>query len=324
MAKINAIHHNVENIFSTGEVNIDLARKVRVAAYCRVSTLEEEQELSYDAQRDYYKALFENNDKYYLVGVYGDHGISGLQAKKRPQFQALMRDCRNGRIDEVYTKSISRFARNFSECLEYVRELKSLGVVVHFEKEAFTTADKNIDMILAVMAIVAQEEVNSISQSICWAYEQRSKSGDPIRGARYGYTRDKKPTDGIHLWHINEDEAIRVQMIYDLFLEGHYYTDIAKRLNEFEKEKGGDPKWTVARVSGILNSEVYVGDILTAKTFTLDYLSKKSKVNEGEREQQYIKDHHPAIITREQDKKVKTILEGRKRHGSKHGKNTNS
>lgn len=317
MAKIRAIHHDVEELFSTEKVDIDLARKTRVAAYCRVSTLEEEQELSYETQRDYYKALFESNDNYYLVGVYGDQGISGLKADKRPQFQAMMKDCRNGRVDEIYTKSISRFARNFSECLEYTRELKSLGVIVHFEKEAFTTADENVDMIFAIMAIVAQEEVNSISQSICWAHEQRSKAGDPVMAARYGYRRDKKATDGIHRWRIKENEAVRVRMIYDLFLEGHYHTAIAKRLNEFEKEKGGDPKWTAARVSGILNSEVYVGDILTFKTFTPDYLSKTSKVNKGEKEQQYIKNHHPAIITREQDKKVKTILEGRKRNGKK-------
>ena len=317
MAKIRAIHHNVEELFSTEKVDIDLARKTRVAAYCRVSTLEEEQELSYETQRDYYKALFENNDNYYLVGVYGDQGISGLKADKRPQFQAMMRDCGNGRVDEIYTKSISRFARNFSECLEYVRELKSLGVIVHFEKEAFTTADENIDMIFAIMAIVAQEEVNSISQSICWAHEQRSKAGDPVMAARYGYRRDKKATDGIHRWHIKENEAVRVRMIYDLFLEGHYYKVIAKKMNEFEWEKGKPENWTAARVRGILASEVYAGDILTFKTFTPDYLRKTRKVNKGEKGQQYIKNHHPAIITREQDKKVKTILEGRKRNGKK-------
>ena len=319
MAKIQVIQHNIESRKEKarreigGGINLDLAEKIRVAAYCRVSTLAEEQELSFDTQLDYYKTLFENDDRYYLVGVYGDQGITGLQADKRPQFQALMRDCRNGRIDEVYTKSVSRFARNFSECLEYARELKSLGVTVHFEKEAFTTADENIDMIFAVMAIVAQEEVNSISQSICWALDQRSRAGDPIMGARYGYIRDKKATDGIHRWHINEEEAKRVKMIYELFLDGLYHTAISKILNDYEKNRGCDQKWTAARVRGILQSEVYVGDILTFKTFTADYLTKKSKVNEGEREQQYIKNHHPGIVTREQYEKVQKIFERRKR-----------
>ncbi len=317
MAKIRAIHHNAEDLFSTDAVDIELAKKVRVAAYCRVSTLEEEQELSYDTQRDYYKTLFEKNDKYYLVGVYGDQGISGLKADKRPQFQALIRDCRNGKIDEIYTKSISRFARNFSECLLYVRELKKLGVVVHFEKEAFTTADENIDMIFSIMAIVAQEEVNSISQSVCWALEQRSKAGDPIMKARYGYKRDKNATDGVHLWHINENEATRVRMIYDLFLKGDGYTAIARIMNDFERGKGVMANWTSGRVKGVLTSEVYVGDILTFKRYTPDYLSRKLKVNKGEKEQQYIKNHHPAIITREQDKKAKAIIEGMKKNGKK-------
>lgn len=317
MAKIRAIHHNAEDLFSTDAVDIELAKKVRVAAYCRVSTLEEEQELSYDTQRDYYKTLFEKNDKYYLVGVYGDQGISGLKADKRPQFQALIRDCRNGKIDEIYTKSISRFARNFSECLLYVRELKKLGVVVHFEKEAFTTADENIDMIFSIMAIVAQEEVNSISQSVCWALEQRSKAGDPIMKARYGYKRDKNATNGVHLWHIKENEATRVRMIYDLFLKGDGYTAIARIMNDFERGKGVMANWTSGRVKGVLTSEVYVGDILTFKRYTPDYLSRKLKVNKGEKEQQYIKNHHPAIITREQDKKAKAIIEGMKKNGKK-------
>lgn len=295
------------------EINVDLAHKVRVAAYCRVSTLAEEQELSFDTQQDYYKTMFENDDRFYLVGVYGDQGITGLQADKRPQFQALMRDCRNGRIDEVYTKSVSRFARNFSECLEYVRELQSLGVVVHFDKENFTTADDNIEMIFSMMAIMAQEEVSSISQAISWSLEQRSRAGDPVMRARYGYTRDRKAIDGIHHWHIKEDEAIRVRKVYDLFLEGNSYTAIVRKMNEYEAKKGGTNKWTCAKVQGILKSEVYVGDILTFKSFTTDYLTKTRKVNEGEHDQQYIKDHHPAIISREKDARAKAIIEGRKR-----------
>ena len=295
------------------EINVDLAHKVRVAAYCRVSTLAEEQELSFDTQLDYYKTLFENDDRYYLVGVYGDQGITGLQADKRPQFQALMRDCRNGRIDEVYTKSVSRFARNFSECIEYVRELQSLGVVVHFDKENFTTADDNIDMIFSMMAIMAQEEVGSISQAISWSFEQRSKAGDPVMKARYGYRRDRKAIDGIHRWHIQENEAVRVRMVYDLFLEGNSYAAIVRKMNEYEAKRGNKTNWTYAKVQSMLKSEVYVGDILTFKTFTADYLTKTRKVNEGEHDQQYIKDHHPAIITREKDARVKAILERRKR-----------
>ena len=315
MPKIRKIQHNNDSPETFKEINIELAHRIRVAAYCRVSTLAEEQELSYESQRDYYTALFENDDRYYLVGVYGDHGITGLTADKRPQFQQMIQACRNGRIDEVYTKSISRFARNFSECLEYARELHSLGVVVHFEKERFSTADDNIEMIFSLLAIVAQEEVNSLSQTITWANEQRNRAGDPVRGARYGYRKDKKPVEGIHHWHINEEEAVRVRMAYNLCEKGKAFAAIARELNAYEAEHGATRKWSSQSVKSLLWSEVYVGDILTAQSFTVDYLTKKRKANEGEREQQYLKDHHPFIITREQDARVKAELERRKQNG---------
>lgn len=314
MARIRVIRHEAENTVVKPKVNIDLAHKLRVAAYCRVSTLEEEQELSYEAQKDYYQALFAKDDKYYLVGVYGDQGVSGLKAAKRPQFQELLKACRNGRIDEIYTKSISRFARNFSECLACVRELKSLGIVVHFEKEGISTADENTEMILTFMSILAQEEINSISQNVGVIIQHRSRAGDPVRAASYGYVRDKLLSDGIHRWHINTEQAIRIKMIYKLFLEGKRYGEIVEALADFEKEHGVTQKWTICKVKGILQSEVYAGDILTFKTYTADYLTKKIVRNKGEREQQYIKDHHPGIISREQDQAVKDILARRSRH----------
>lgn len=314
MARIKVINHNIASPLNFSNVDNDMTRKVRVAAYCRVSTLAEEQELSFESQRNYYKALFERNDRYYLVGVYGDQGITGLKADKRPQFQEMLRECRKGRIDEIYTKSISRFARNFSECLEVARELQSLGVIIHFEKEQFTTADDTIEMIFSLMAIVAQEEVNSLSQSISWSNQQRNRAGDPIRAARYGYRRDREPIEGIHNWHINEEEAIRVRLAYDLFEKGKTQASIANELNAFEAEHGEKRKWTHQAVRNLLLSEVYVGDILTNKTYTVDYLTKKKKRNEGEMEQHYLKNHHPGIISREQDAVVKETMERRKHH----------
>jgi len=325
MARITVVHHNRTrptlangNLHKEGSliegVSCSLANKKRVAAYCRVSTLEEEQELSFETQRDYYKAMIESNPDFYLVEIYGDHGKSGLNASGRPDFQRMIRDCKNGRIDHIYTKSVSRFARNASECLEYIRELQALGVVVHFEKEAFTTADDNIEMILSFLAILAQEEVNSLSQAQLWSHKKRNCVGDPMRYASYGYTRDKKPVKGVHHWHINEKEAERVKKIYELFISGHSYRAISREITKYEAKNGKTrDKWSPVMVKTILTSETYVGDILTNKTYKPDYTKKVAKKNNGEREQTYIKDHHPAIISREDKQKVESIMEARKK-----------
>lgn len=230
------IHHNV--VAQKKDTPMTRTQKTRVAAYCRVSTLEEEQELSYEAQHDYYTALFENDPTKILVGVYGDNGISGVQASKRSGFMEMIQHCRFGRIQEIYTKSISRFARNFAECIQYTRELKGLGVIVHFEKEGITTVDENIEMVLTLMSIVAQEESNSISQNISWAVGKRNEEGDPIRRAVYGYTRDHFATDGVHRWHINTEEAMRVRMVFRYFLEGKSCNEICKHMTAYEKRRG--------------------------------------------------------------------------------------
>ncbi|MGM9942384.1 MAG: recombinase family protein [Bulleidia sp.] len=211
---------------------------MRTAAYCRVSTLAEEQELSYETQQAYYRVLFENDDSRLLIGVYGDHGVSGVQAVKRHGFMDLIEDCRLGRIDEIHTKSISRFARNFSECLTYIRELRELGVTVYFEKEGMTTEDENMEIILTLMSIVAQEESNSISQSITWAVEKRNRDGDPIRRAVYGYQRDQQAVNGVHQWHIVPEQAKRVELVYRYYLEGKQYARIVKAIQEYEAEHG--------------------------------------------------------------------------------------
>ena len=308
MSKITAVHHKEKKTTPTTRTESPLPERKRVAVYCRVSTLEEEQDQSYEAQQRYYKTLFEKDEKYILIGVYGDEGISGRLAAKRPGFQELLRDCRQGRIDEVYIKSISRFARNYSECVEYVRELKKLGIVVHFEKENFTTEDPNMEMLLSIMAIIAQEESNSLSQNVSGAHGYRNKKGDPIRKAAYGYKRDRKATKGVHQWHIKEDEAERVRMVYSLFLKGYSQKEVAEKINEFEAENGVTRKWTKQMVATVLINEAYVGDLITAKSYTADYLNEVRKVNKGEREQQYLKDHHPAIISREDFEKVHKIL----------------
>lgn len=305
MAKITTIRH--EGKLPTPVVDALPGQKApssvldikRVAAYCRVSTLAEEQELSYESQQKYYKALFEKDKSKILIGVYGDQGITGTSMEKRPGFQDLKRDCKHGRIDEVYTKSISRFSRNYKECIDCINELRDLGIVVYFEKEKLSTNDENMDMILKIMAILAQEEANSISQNITLAIDYRNRKGDPVRQAPYGYRRQRKVVDGIHPWKINEDEARRVRLAYRKYLEGNSMVEVANILNEFEKENDGTRKWHGQSVGEMLKNEAYVGDVITNKTYTVDYLTKVQKVNKGERPQYYLKDHHEPIISRE-------------------------
>ena len=312
MPKITTVHHESGRLkkpnYADPNAKVPLLERKRVAAYCRVSTLQEEQELSYEAQQKYYKALFENDPHKILISVYGDEGITGTSVEKRPGFMDMMRDAEHGRLDEIYTKSISRFARNFAECLEYVRKLQKLGIVVHFEKEGFSTEDKNIEMVLSLMAIMAQEESNSISQNITLAHDHYNKQGDPCTQASYGYKRDKKKTDGIHKWRINEKEAEVVRKVFSLYLEGISEMEIAKRMNELEAENNSKKRWTKNSISNMLRRETYVGDIITNKTYTVDYLTHKSKVNNGERPQYYLKNHHEAIISREDFEKVQKIL----------------
>lgn len=296
----------------TESVTKPMPQKKRVVAYCRVSSLAEEQALSFESQKNYYEALLGNAPDVILLRVYGDEGISGLRASKRPEFQKMIDECRKGNIDEIYTKSVSRFARNYAECLVYSRELKRLGICIHFEKEAFTTFDENMEMYFHVMAILAQEESNSISQSINWAIAQRRKSGDPIQAAYYGFRRDKSLTEGIHKWHIVEYEALRVRMIFTFYLAGDTMAGIAKKLSEFEKQQGCEKTWSSAMIGSILSNVAYIGDLKCGKFYTADYLSKKCKVNKGERPTYYLKGHHDSIIDKSIFEKAQSIRELRK------------
>lgn len=279
-------------------------KKKRVAAYCRVSSLMEEQELSFEAQSKYYEVMLGRSPDKELICVYGDAGKSGLQADKRPAFQAMIAACRQGKIDEIYTKSVSRFARNYSECLEYARELKCLGVCIYFEKETFSTFDENIEMYFGVMAILAQEESNSISQTVTWAIRQRQRRGDPPLPSCYGYRRDSFVTDGIHKWHIVEPEAERIRLIFRLYLSGETVVSIVKKLKAYENKKGTNTLWTYEKIDYILKNVAYIGDLHCGKTYTLDYLSKRKKENHGERECYYICGHHAPIISKEDFEKA--------------------
>lgn len=282
--------------------------KKRVAAYCRVSTLSEEQELSFRTQTDYYQKKIAADPGKVLVGIYGDRGLSGLGMQKRKELQRLINDCRNGLIDIVMVKSVSRFSRNMSECVKTVNELRSLGITVIFEKEGINTSDPSSELFLNILASLAQEESNSISQNIRWARKKRAESGDPVRQACFGYRLSPREKGKPRQWLIIREEAAIVKKAFDLALEGKTYPRILEEMNEMEKSSESGRTWGRVRLFSTLQNEVYKGDVLTNKYYVPDYVTKKLVKNRGEHPQVYIEEHHDAIIEPKKFDRVQMMI----------------
>lgn len=295
----------------------------RVAAYCRVSTLEEEQELSYETQRAYYENMIAKDPNMVLVKVYGDQGLSGLNTDKRVEFKQMVKDALDGKIDVIMVKSVSRFSRNSVDCLNILKQFKEKGIQVLFEKEGLDSLDPNSEMVLTFFSAFAQNESANISENMRWAYEYRNRSGHPCRMAPYGFRTmrqlkmkgiqsraDKKDQKGIHkhCWVIEPEEAERVQMMFELASQGFSITRIVEKLNVFEKSKRTEYVWSNQRVAYILRNEAYRGDVLTSKSVQPDYLVKKRLLNQGLVDQYYISDHHPALVEPEVFEKVQELM----------------
>ena len=294
----------------------DPQRKIRVAAYCRVSTLLEEQDQSYESQVEYYKAFIESRPDMELVEVYGDHGASGLRMEERPEFQRMVKDAMDGKIDVIYTKSVSRLARNARECEQVLEQLRAKGVCVIFEEQNIKSTDPQFGLVLKLLESIAQEQSNSQSQSILWSVDNNAALGRPAYKCCFGYVKenveDKNLTERErHTWSINEEEAEMVRTMFDMIENGESTYDVAKRMNEMEAERGGSIEWKSCKIPWMLRNIAYKGDLLTHKTVVKDYISGKAVKNEGYREQYYLKDHHPAIIDEEQFEKVQEILASR-------------
>ncbi len=274
----------------------------RVAVYCRVSTLSEMQDESYEIQRSAYERKIIADPTLELVDVYGDHGVSGSSTKRRPEFQRMMRDCKDSKVDVIMTKCISRFARNLADCMEAIRILRELSIPVLFEREGIDTMSNSGEMLLAVLASIAQEELNNMSQNIRWSQERNNAVGNPVIGARYGYRKER---DGAkHKWIIYEPEARRVRFAFHKADVGWKRFQILDGLDTIEAAEGTGVKWTKERLYGLLRSEVYIGDILTNKRIKHDYLQKCTLPNHGQRPQYYIEGHHDAIIDKSQFERV--------------------
>ena len=278
----------------TLKVDAEEKPKLRVAAYCRVSTDSDEQASSYEVQVEHYANFINSNSEWELAGIYADDGISGTSTKNREEFNRLIQDCMENKVDRIITKSISRFARNTLDCLKYIRQLKEKNIPVFFEKENIDTMDSKGEIMLTIMASLAQQESQSLSQNVKLGLQYRYQQGEiTINHNRFlGYTKDE---DG-HLI-IEPAEAEVVKRIFKEYLEGSSLIQIARNLEADRILTGaGNKNWAGTTVKGILVNEKYMGDALLAKTYTVDFLTKKRVKNDGIVPQYYVENSHEPII----------------------------
>ncbi|MHB1256669.1 MAG: recombinase family protein [Dethiobacteraceae bacterium] len=294
-----------------------LSAKRRAAAYARVSTDSEEQMTSYEAQVDYYTKYIKERADWEFVRVYTDEGLSATNTKKRNGFKQMVADALDGQIDLIITKSVSRFARNTVDSLVTVRQLKEKGVEVYFEKENIYTLDSKGELLITIMSSLAQEESRSISENVTWG--QRKRMADGKVNLPYGqFLGYEKGEDGLP--QIVESEALIVRMIFRLFVEGKTPSAIARQLaGQGIPSPAGKKTWQVATVKSILGNEKYKGDALLQKKFTVDFLTKMRKSNEGEVPQYYVQNSHPAIIEPDEFDAVQAEIERRKGLGRPSG-----
>ncbi len=294
-------------------------QKTRVAAYCRVSTEYEEQESSYDVQVEHYTTYIKSKPEWEFVEVYADDGISGTNTKKRDEFNRMIDDCKAGKIDMILTKSISRFSRNTVDCLKYTRELKALNIAVFFEKENINTLDAKGEVLMTIMAALAQQESESLSANVRLGIQFRNQQGKvQVNHNRFlGYTKDENGK-----LVIVPEQAEIVKRIYAEYMDGASFLQIKRGLEADGILNGaGNKKWEVSNIRQILTNEKYIGDALLQKTYTVSVLEKKRVKNDGQVPKYYVEGSHEAIIDRdvflrvqaEIDRRANIIKGGKKR-----------
>lgn len=296
------------NVTYIAPVKAEVAiHKIRCAAYCRVSSSSEDQLHSYAAQVKFYSEIFIGSENEELVDIYADEGISGTGTEKRSEFQRLIRDCKRGKIDRIYTKSISRFARNTKDCLNTVRLLKELGITIIFEEDNIDTAKISDEFMITVMGGLAQEESISISQNLRWSIKKRMENGtyEPS-SVPYGYIKK----DGKLV--VEPSDAQVVKTIYSWYLSGMGLSKIANELNR----RGVPPiirgsKWYTFPIKYILKNERYIGDMLLQKYYSTDTLPYKKISNKGEKDKYLIRDSHEAIISKDDFNRVQRLFSER-------------
>jgi DNA invertase Pin-like site-specific DNA recombinase len=272
-----------------------MPKKLRVCAYARVSTDEEEQLTSYKAQVDYYSGYIQDNPKWEYCGIYADEGITGTSMRKRKEFMRMLDDCHAGKIDMIITKSISRFARNTVDCLDTVRKLKEIGVKVYFEKENLDSMDTTGNLMLSILSSIAEEESRSISTNIRWSVQKKFERGEVIVGHLFGYTKDETGR-----LEIDTEKALIVRRIFDDFIDGKSIMQICNALEaDGIPTPQGKQKWCTSTVFTILQNEKYIGDAVLQKTYKQDLLSPRRVKNEGFARSFYVSNNHLPIVSRE-------------------------
>ena len=281
-------------------------QQTRMAAYCRVSTDSAEQKTSYETQKQVYTDMIAKRKDWEMVGIYADEGISGTRADKRPEFNRMIKDCLSGKIDYIITKSVSRFARNTVECLEYVRMLKARNIGILFEEQNIDTLKCDSELYLVIYAGFAQSESESMSKNITWAFRKNFEEGKVVinykRMIGYRKGEDGKP-------EIVPEEAEIVRNIFDWFLSGKTPREIVEMLlADCIQTKCGKIKWQVSSILRILKNEKFCGDAILQKTVTLDCISKTHKKNTGEAPMYYVHNNHDPIVSRETFNKAQEEL----------------
>ena len=283
-----------------------VTKQLRVAAYCRVSTDEEEQLSSYEAQCEYYTDKIMSNKEWTMAGIFADEGITGTSTKKRTEFLRMIRQCKQKKIDLILTKSIQRFARNTLDCINYTRILRQLGIGVLFEKENINSLPPDSEFMITMYGAMAQSESESISSNIRRGRQMHAKVGTlkiPCHWL-YGY---KKDADG--KFCIVPEQAEVVREIYERYKDGASLRNLKDWLEGNQiKTVLGTADWSISVIKGILTNEKYCGDVLLQKTFCTDVISKKIVKNVGQMAQYYMPDHHEAIVSREQYNAVKAEM----------------
>ena len=292
-------------------------RKRRVAAYARVSTGSEEQATSYKAQCRYYTEYIKSRPEWEYVDTYSDEAISGLNIKKREGFQRMVKDALDGKIDLIITKSVSRFARNTVDSLVTIRKLKDKNIEVYFEEQNIYTLDSKGELLLTIMASIAQEESRNISQNVQWGQQKSMESGFVhfAYSKFLGYYKDKETGKLM----IDPEQAETVKLIYGEFMKGKTSSGICKDLMDRGiLSPGGKALWRKNTVDSILRNEKYKGEAILQKYYTEDFLSKKVVKNNGERKKYNVEHSHPAIIEKEEWDMVQAEIQRRKRLGAKY------
>lgn len=305
----------------TSDDNTSLNKeKKKVCGYARVSTDSDEQITSYKSQIQHYTKIIKDNPDWIFVGMYADEGISGTQVKNRVQFKKMIKDAKEGKIDMIIAKSISRFARNTMDTLKYVRELRDKRVDIYFEKENIHTLNLDSEMFLTLYSAFAQAESESTSQNVKMGLKAKMKQGGYCGQANpFGYNWNKK----LKKLEINKKEAPTAKLIFELYEKGLGCKRIAEKLNELGLKPRIADKWDSKKISRVIKNEKYVGDLLGQKYYVDDPMTHKKKKNFGEKEQYYANDVHEAIISRDLWNKCQEIYKKRsKKYAKEQGHTT--